>query len=210
MKVTIVYDNDVWKEGLKADWGFSCLVEAYGKKILFDTGTKGSILLDNMKKLEIDPSVIEEVFISHAHRDHAGGLEDFLNVNPVTVYVPVSFGTPRAADVVHVKGPLKIHTDIYSTGELKNVEQSLVVKTGQGVVVIVGCSHSGVKTILEAASSFGKVRVLIGGLHGFSDFDVLQGLELICATHCTKYKSEIESLYPDTSVKGGAGRVIEL
>jgi len=29
MKITIIYDNEVWKEGLKADWGFSCLVETF-------------------------------------------------------------------------------------------------------------------------------------------------------------------------------------
>ncbi|GAI83771.1 unnamed protein product [marine sediment metagenome] len=44
MKVTIIYDNEVAKEGFKADWGFSCFIEAYGKKILFDTGANGSIL----------------------------------------------------------------------------------------------------------------------------------------------------------------------
>jgi len=25
MKITIVYNGDVWKKGLKADWSFSCL-----------------------------------------------------------------------------------------------------------------------------------------------------------------------------------------
>ena len=51
MKITIIYDNDVWKEGLKADWGFSCLVEIKNTpKILFDTRANGSILLSNMKE----------------------------------------------------------------------------------------------------------------------------------------------------------------
>jgi len=45
MKITIIYDNEVWKKGLKADWGFSCLVETNGKKILFDTGANGSFWL---------------------------------------------------------------------------------------------------------------------------------------------------------------------
>ena len=82
MKVTIVYDNTVYQKGLKSDWGFSCLVE--GEKtprILFDTRTSGSILLSNMKKLNIDPASINEVFIPHAHFDHVGGLPDFLKAN---------------------------------------------------------------------------------------------------------------------------------
>jgi len=211
MKITIIYDNEVWKEGLKADWGFACLVEIYGKRILFDTGANGSILLENMKKLSIDPTVVEEIFISHAHWDHTGGLADFLKVNPVKVYVPSSFKVPdSAAEIIEVKEALKIHDDIFSTGELENIEQSIVVKTEKGSVVIAGCSHPGVENILNAASPFGKPYALIGGLHGFNEFDLVEDLELICATHCTQYKSEIKSRYPEKYLEGGAGRVIEL
>ena len=209
MKITIIYDNEAFRKDLKADWGFSCLVEVYEKKILFDTGTKGSILFENMKTLDIDPSMIEEVFISHGHGDHTGGLSDFLKVNPVPVYVPASYrkSFPQA---VTVREPVQIHENIFSTGELRNTEQSLIVKTERGVIVIAGCSHPGVKTILKAAAQFGNVTALIGGLHGFTDFDLLKGLELVCATHCTQYKSEIQSLYPDIFIEGGAGRIIEL
>ena len=209
MKITIIYDNEAFRKDLKADWGFSCLVEVYEKKILFDTGTKGSILFENMKILDIDPRMIEEVFISHGHGDHTGGLSDFLNVNPVPVYVPASY-RKFYAQAVTVREPVQIHENIFSTGELRNIEQSLIVKTERGVVVIAGCSHPGVKTILKAAAQFGNVTALIGGLHGFTDFDLLKGLELVCATHCTQYKSEIQSLYPDIFIEGGAGRIIEL
>ncbi len=211
MKITIVYDNEVWKKGLKADWGFACLVEVYGKKILFDTGADGSVLLENMKTLNIDPTVVEEIFISHAHWDHTGGLADFLKINPVKVYVPSSYKVPGGvAEIIEVKEALKLHDDIFSTGELENVEQSLVVKTEKGSVVIAGCSHPGVKNILNAASPFGKPYALIGGLHGFNEFDLVEDLELICATHCTQFKSEIKSRYPEKYVEGGAGKVIEL
>jgi len=88
MKVTFIYDNETAREDLIADWGFSCLVEEENTPtILFDTGTDGSILLSNMRKLNIDPLGIEEVFISHGHFDHIGGLSDFLRMNSnVKVY----------------------------------------------------------------------------------------------------------------------------
>lgn len=212
MRITIVYDNDVYKEGLEADWGFSCLVGMENTpKILFDTGANGSMLLRNMKKLDIDPSSVDEVFISHSHWDHIGGLPDFLKVNKdVKVYVPASYPAPSGAkEVVSVKEPLQIHENIFSTGELRGIEQSLVVKTEKGLVVIAGCSHPGVGNILKAASQFGKAYALIGGLHGFREFDLLKDLELVCPCHCTQFKSEIKSLYPEKCVDGGVGRIIQ-
>ncbi|MCK4329989.1 MBL fold metallo-hydrolase [candidate division WOR-3 bacterium] len=212
MKVTIIYDNTVYKEGLQADWGFSCLVEVENtSKILFDTGTNGSILLSNMKKVGIDPKSIDEVFISHAHFDHTGGLSTFLNVNSdVKVYVPVSFrGIRGAKEVISVSGSLKIHENVFSTGELDHIEQSMAVKIDKGIVLIVGCSHPKMAHILDAGSQFGKAYAIIGGLHGFREYDLFKDLELICPTHCTQHKAEIRSLYSEKYIEGGVGRIIE-
>ena len=76
IKLTILYDNKLLKEDLECDWGFSCLIEGAEKTILFDTGTKGSILMSNLKKMNISPEIVDVVVISHDHFDHAGGLED--------------------------------------------------------------------------------------------------------------------------------------
>ncbi len=77
LKITIIYDNTAWLKALPADWGFACLVEARGKKVLFDTGAKGPLLLGNMQALQIDPLEVDTVFISHNHWDHTGGLADW-------------------------------------------------------------------------------------------------------------------------------------
>ena len=211
MKIIIIYDNEVWGKGLRADWGFSCLVDAYERKILFDTGSDGFILLENMKKLHIEPEMIQEVFISHAHFDHTGGLPSFLEANPVKTYIPSSCPRPSSSkEVIKVKEPLYIHDNIFSTGEIKNVEQSLVVKTENGTVLVVGCSHPGVNNILKAASQFGKPYAIIGGLHGFRDFGLIRDLKFICPTHCTQFKSKIKALYTEKYIEGGVGKVIEL
>lgn len=211
MKATIIYDNEVWKEGLRANWGFSCLVEADNKKILFDTGANGVLLLDNMEKLDIDPAEIDDVFISHAHHDHTGGLQDFLKLNSnVRVFVPTSFKARGAENVISVSDAITIYENIFSTGELKGMEQSMAVKIEKGIVVIAGCSHPGVKNILKAASQFGEPYAIIGGLHGFNEFDLIKDLAFICPTHCTQFKSEIKNLYPEKYIEGGAGKIIEI
>ena len=211
MRITIVYDNKVWKDNLKADWGFSCLIEVYGQNILFDTGANSRILLKNMEKLEIDPMAVDKVFISHAHCDHTGGLSGFLSINPCRVYVPLSYPEPTdGGEVVKVKEPLKLHENIFSIGELMGIEQSLVIKTEEGVVVIAGCSHPGVREILKNAFLYGKVKALIGGLHGFSEFNLIEGLEIIYPTHCTQNIAEIRTLYPDKFVEGGVGKIIQI
>lgn len=211
IEITIIYDNTVWKDRLEADWGFSCLVEVKNTpRILFDTGTNGRILLSNMKKLSIDPTTIDEVFISHAHHDHVGGLPEFLRINETAkVYVPPSFVGPTGREIITVEGPTKIHEKVFSTGELENIEQSMVVDTEKGLVIIAGCSHPKMSHILEVASQFGKVYGIIGGLHGNKPKS-LENLKLICPTHCTQYKSEIKSLYPESYVEGGAGRIIQI
>ena len=213
MKITIIYDNESTRDDLIADWGFASLVEAHGERILFDTGANGDILLENMKTLGIDPHSIDRVVISHAHWDHTGGLAAFLKENKnVTLYIPSSCNIPSdvAREVIVVQGPLKITEGIFSTGELRGVEQALVVATERGPAVIAGCSHPGIGAILTAASAHGAVYALIGGLHGSTEFALMEQLGVICATHCTEFKGEIASHCPETWTEGGAGAVINL
>ena len=213
MKLTIIYDNEVKKQGLKADWGFSCLIEGDNiPPILFDTGANSSILLHNMQELHIDPGDIGIIVISHSHWDHTGGLGDFLELNrDARVYTPASFKVDMSGrEVTVVRDATQISGNVSSTGELGGMEQSLAISTSKGVFVVAGCSHPGVGTIISAASRFGNVYGILGGFHGFHDFRILEGLSLICPCHCTQYKSEIKRLFPERCVDGGAGMMLEL
>lgn len=165
-----------------------------------------------MKKLDIDPLSIDEVFISHPHFDHVGGLSAFLNKNNnVKIYVPISLrGIRNAKEIISVDEPIKLHENIFSTGELDHIEQSMAVKTDKGLVLVLGCSHPKMENILKAASQFGKVYAIIGGLHGFNEFELFKDLGVICPTHCTQHIAEIKSLYPEKYIEGGAGKIIEI
>ena len=211
MKITIIYDNRKFVDNLIPDWGFSCFIEAYGKNLLFDTGANADILFENMKTLNLDKKEIDMVFISHPHLDHTGGLKKVLERYKAKIYIPPSF--PRLSyikNAIRIEKSRMLIDNFYSTGELGGIEQSLVIKTKDGVVVVVGCGHPGVKRIIKAASEFGKPIWLIGGLHGFNDFDVIKDIDYICPLHCTFFANDLKDIYPEKFVRGGVGKVLQI
>ena len=54
--------------------------------VLFDAGPEGDVFKLNMSRLHVDPTMIEEIVLSHGHWDHAGGfltaLQLIKNINP--------------------------------------------------------------------------------------------------------------------------------
>jgi len=200
MKITIVYDNEASAD-LKSGWGFSCLIEGK-ERLLFDTGNSGKKLIYNMKQLNIVPETIDKVVISHNHWDHTGGLKEFLKLNNnAKVFHPKSFSKPT-----------KISPGVYSTGALGGLikEQSLVVNTEKGNLVITGCAHPGLEKIIEKAGQLGAIYGVVGGFHGFSKLERLQEIELIAPCHCTQHKQEIKQRYPAQFREIKAGSIIEI
>lgn len=211
MKITIVYDNISLNNNLKADWGFSCVIENNNRKILFDTGGSGKILLENLASLNIDPSSIDDIVISHPDFDHIGGLATFLLLNETaTIHIPISFrGIRYPNEVKYYDQPTKIYNNIFLSGELDKREQSLAIKTEKGLVLIIGCGHPGIGKIMDSVSKFGNIYAIVGGLHGFKEFEILKDVKFICPTHCTKYKAKIKSVHPKKYIEGGVGKVIK-
>lgn len=177
IQITVVYDDHPFRPGLKPAWGFAAVVEGLEKALLFDTGADGRILLANMETLGIHPTAIDAVVLSHDHPDHVGGLDLFLQSNPdVSVYLPKSFPvsfkseiTSRGAHVVEVDGAVRICAGVYSTGVLGTFveEQSLIVATDRGAIVLTGCAHPQIVRIVDKAMDLtGEETLLVaGGFH---------------------------------------------
>jgi len=72
LKITIL-STMLADEGI-GEWGFAALVEADGKRILYDTGARPTTVLENARELRIDLSDVRDVILSHNHADHTGGL----------------------------------------------------------------------------------------------------------------------------------------
>jgi len=88
-KITVLYDAFGRLPGLQKDWGYSALIEANGKRILFDTGNNPDILESNSRALGINLAHLDFVVMSHRHGDHMGGMDYLLKVNPhVKIYAP--------------------------------------------------------------------------------------------------------------------------
>ena len=233
INITIVCDNNLYKNGLETGWGFSAYIVGLEKTILFDTGP-GSFLLVNMEKLAIEPQSVDTVVLSHIHPDHTGGLVSFLKKNPdAAVYLPGSFPTKfkdkvqdNGAKVVEVEEPVKICANVHSTGQLGKwiKEQALIIRTERGLIVITGCAHPGIVNIVNAAKDLVKEDILlvVGGFHlewaGKSKIEKIisafkqLGVRYVGPCHCTgeKARSLFEEHFGRKYIKLGVGKVITI
>ena len=234
LSITIIYDNDVFQEGLRSEWGFACLIEGAEKTILFDTGGDGAILLSNMKMLGIDPRDIDIVALSHMHWDHVGGLPDILlKNNDITVYMLESFpdkvkqiAVDKKAEITTVTKPLEICENVFSTGEMGESikEQALVLKTTQGLIVITGCAHPGIVEMVKRAGELydDELLYVLGGFHlrgyGESQLESIVnsfkglGVKYASPCHCSgdQARRKFEEAYRNHYIKIGVGIIITL
>lgn len=207
VRLTLLYDT-LLSPDFKGGWGFAAWLEVGEQQYLFDTGWNGFHLLHNIKKLNLDLSSLDGVFLSHEHWDHIGGLPNILEEvggNDVPVWIPQSFSKKLQDDIaVYAKvvpvgdKPLEVAPGLWSTGQLPVPgqysylkEQSAILPQPEGSIVVVGCSHPGLDTILDVADQQGSVQAVVGGFHGFEKLDRLEQIPSILGIHCTKRKQEI-------------------
>jgi len=233
-RLTILYDNNPYDYRLKSSWGFSCLIELEGKTVLFDTGGDGEILLYNMRVLNKDPKTIDMIVLSHIHGDHTGGLWSLLQEkSTLKVYIPDSFPQEfeqrvkkYGAEVVRVDASLEIDRGIYSTGEMDHgiKEQSLIINTSKGMILITGCAHPGIIEIIKQAKTVARkdIYMVIGGWHlssvgereikGIIEAFLRMGIQKVAPCHCTgdRALAMFKNEYGENFIKAGVGRIINI
>jgi len=213
-RITVVYDNHApASPALKASWGFACVVEGFDKTILFDTGTSGPILMNNLSVLGFDPTQIDTVVVSHGDWDHIGGIWTFLDANPdVEVYLPGSLSR-HLMDEVRTHGarlfpvgtdPVSVCSGVVLSGEMDGPrkEQALLLQTETKRMVVTGCAHPGIVAIAQRLAAIPPDRpmLVMGGFHlKDSPADeveqIVQSLETlgtrwVAPTHCTGEQAE--------------------
>jgi len=234
LAITIVHDNNPCVDSLKTAWGFSAFVTGPEKTILFDTGSDGTLLLENMAKLQIDPGRIDLVVLSHLQGEHTGGLTGLLKENPrVQVFLPGSAPAQLrnvvqacGAAIVEVKEPQEICRNVYTTGVLgrRIKEQALIIHTQPGLIVLTGCAHPGVVKMVKEVGRLheGSILLVIGGFHlewvtrGIVRSIIAafrgSGIRYVAPTHCSGDKARLlfRESYGPGYVDAGAGKTITL
>jgi len=213
MKLIVLYDNRALP-GFEAGWGLAVLIVGGPRTVLFDVGWDGDLLLRNMGRLEIDPGSIDDIVLSHPHWDHIGGLPQVLHQG-ARVHVPSSFSPALRREIatraqLEVCGePRHICAGVSTTGT-HDLEQALLLDVGGGQVVLSGCAHPGLGVFMDVARSSGPVVGVVGGLHGFTELDLLEGLDLVAPGHCTRQLEPIASRFDRTCRVLAAGLEIDL
>jgi len=137
---------------------------------------------------------------------------------PNANFVPISQKTEVAPGVFIIAG---VST---TPGTLELRELSLAIKSPQGLILIVGCSHPGVEHVLQEATAIeSHVHILLGGLHQIQQPDpeveriatVLHDqykLDLVAPGHCTGEPefAALKRAFADHYVYAGVGTVVDL
>ncbi|MEW6338427.1 MAG: MBL fold metallo-hydrolase [Acidobacteriota bacterium] len=240
VRFTVVYDNVGSAPGTVGDWGFSCLVEREGRRILFDTGRDPAILMANLRTLGIAPDSLDAVVISHPHADHSGGLAALVaEVPELRVYLPFASDTVDAhggssGGFVRIEQATKVAPGMVVTRPLPAgadlAEMAMVVTTQQGLAVITGCAHPGiVDMVAEARRAAGErgldareISLVMGGFHlrGLTadqlgsvvrDLHKL-GVQRVAPSHCTGEAavSVLASAFGPRLLKSGLGSIVTI
>jgi len=234
VSVKVIYDNYVKVEGMKEDWGYSIYIEGLDKKILFDTGTKPEVFESNFKKLGIDADKIDFLILSHEHGDHTGGIPAFVKMRKgIPVIIPQSFSEKFKKEMsgsglvpLLVSKPAMICNNLWTSGEFEYQipEQTLVLNTKKGLVVMTGCSHPGIIEMLKKIKSdFNRnIYMVFGGFHLMQKSDKemdtiiteMKALGVVkCgATHCTgdRQIKMFREAFGDNYFELGVGNILTI
>ena len=161
-------------------------------------------------------------------------MSDFLRRNSsVTVYLPASFPQDfkegvrsTGARVEEISEARELIPNVYTTGEMGTLikEQSLVLSTIKGLVVITGCAHPGIVNIVQRAKQeVGGVPFLVmGGFHliGKSEEEIKQiisdlkglGVVKVGPCHCSGDRARylFKEAYGKDYLELGVGRVLTI
>ena len=79
MLARVLMDN-LAGDGFIGEWGLSIWIDHEGRNLLLDTGSSGRFV-ENAKRMGVALETVQLGVLSHAHYDHANGMDAFFDVN---------------------------------------------------------------------------------------------------------------------------------
>ena len=270
LSITVLVENTVSREELRAEHGFSVWIETPHGNVLWDTG-QSNLFIENARKMSVQIENVSCIALSHGHYDHTGGLSAILVLNPrikvyghpdifvqrftrnrSSVHSVRPIGSPIVKEIVQSKcqslelnrQPSEIVPGVFLTGEIPRIteyedtggeffidvscttrdliidDQALYIESSQGIVVILGCAHSGVVNTLNYISKLTrqeKIFAVFGGMHLFgaskerleatADAFSRYNVRVIGPCHCTGLKAitYLRSQFPDRFIECSTG-----
>ena len=195
-----------------------------------------------IEKIKIDPMSMRPVLIAHPtifRRTYVDGYGDIgMNVSKDKVgkYFDIQLSKEPVyltdnliylGEIPRVNNfegftPIGINKDFNDEPDFMTDDTALVYKTNKGLIIITGCSHSGICNICEYAKKVCKderIVEIIGGLHlqkpekrqldGTLKYIEQQNLDNLYACHCTDLMSKIELAKIAPLKETGSGFVFE-
>ncbi len=191
-------------------WGLSFLING---TILFDTFSHGRFLIRSMLRNAVDPKTIRHIILSHDHWDHVNGIFELLRYNnTATVYIGSHFSNETKQKLSTFSNPIQeisnqqlIAGNIFSSGEMHGIynkvpifEQSLYHIGSSSTIIITGCAHPPLTTIVQHIQKYipkHHTITIIGGFHWYQHstteintaLDSLHtlGVRTLAPCHCT-------------------------
>jgi len=108
IQIKTISENTAGTPLVMAEWGLSMEIQLGSRKILFDTGAGNiNVLRHNMMVMQVEPSEISRIVLSHAHQDHTGGLRYFLSQRAYRTSDKISiYCHPKTLEPTYVKSPV--------------------------------------------------------------------------------------------------------
>lgn len=185
LNVTVLIENETSSDALCCEHGLSLYLRYGEYNILLDTGESGDFAC-NARTLNCPLGTLHAAVLSHGHYDHADGLPTLFEQNEtIRIYARPTALEPQYSDsrYIGLKPDLTSHyadrfdlsdeqreilPGIWLVPDAVDHEQSLVVETAKGLVVMNSCCHAGGDNIVAdilARFPGRNVHALIGGLH---------------------------------------------
>jgi len=207
ISVTTILENSCMMFKVLAQHWVSFLIKYWDNQYLFDCWQIFDWLNNNLEVFNINPKKLTWIIISHDHYDHCACLSECIKkFGRKNVIVPSDFKRVSWKEIKKVSKPYEIEQWLWTTGSLSwkwIKEQSLIIDLWKKwLVIIVWCSHPGIKNIVERAKIItknNKILWIIWWLHLAdssqktidSTWNYLKSLntKFICPWHCTWTKA---------------------